>query len=113
VPILLPLREVVIEGTYGAWVTGTISAKIPMSEARDVDVVDLGMTLCGLLAADNGDFGDLEDDCRNVEACLDEPPPDAAWDCAADGNLPDTATDCGPAWTLLACFEARPVEAVF
>lgn len=113
--LVFRIREAFLEATFGMdpEVTGTMTGKITVAEADDVPLGDLGATLCGLLAGDAGALDDYDDDCANLDACLDgRAPPDAGWDCDTDGNAPDTEAAGEPAWTLEADYDATSAALV-
>jgi hypothetical protein len=100
-------------GVYGdsPRATGDVTAKITVDASFDVQIDDLGKTLCGLLGDDDGLAGVYEDDCLNIRACADgTPPPDATWECGVDGHPPDTDVAGAPAWAVAATYEANPAN---
>jgi hypothetical protein len=113
ISFLFRIHEATMDGVLGVLpaVTGTTAGKITAIDADTIPLGDLGATLCGLLADDVGALDDYDDDCDNLFACLaGDPPPDAAWDCDADGTPPDSDVAGEPAWTLEADFRANEAE---
>jgi hypothetical protein len=87
--LILPLRELSIEGTFnadhlgigsydgatGVWRdSGTLVGKITVYDAKATVIDVLGMTLCGLISRAVGIPGDPSDDCQGDPATWPNPP---------------------------------------
>jgi hypothetical protein len=108
--LVLPLQDVEIaSGTFNADRTamgdadncaatngGVLAGMITVEDAKGVVIVEMGLTLCGLLSGDKGtDLGSPDDDCARDQALWPVPP-----DAVLDGH---------PAYRMRACFSAEDV----
>jgi hypothetical protein len=109
---VLPLRELVIHGTFaaghlavgscdegtGECVDGaSMAAKITVADARITPMPSLGVTLCGLISGDTQAPGDLTDDCTSPRPWTHEP---------------DTMVGAEEAWVLTDDYAATAVNLV-